>query len=268
MRRRALGQRPGRRVDVDRDVVAAVRRVRRRAPAARPRRRRRPCRASTTPRARASRRRATGRARGGSTETITDGERRRPQVDPAADALPSITKSLIATTGPRPARRRRCPGAAPTSSTFVPAAAPSSWYQRVESLPLPAIRRQSRARSPRSPGARRAGARARRRSRRGTRSRSARPPRRAAGSGGCRSSPGRGARADARSRPAGEASAIGGSARSGEPLEPNAVRSSVTRPSAATTPIRTRRRARCWARRLRSRRRAACRERGEAIDAR
>ena len=52
-----------------------------------------------------------------------------------------------------------------------------------------------------------------------------------------------------------------------DPLEPKAVKSSVTTPSTASTESTTSRRARRWARRLRSRRRAACRERGEAIGA-
>ena len=45
------------------------------------------------------------------------------------------------------------------------------------------------------------------------------------------------------------------------------MKSSVTTPSTASTESTTSRRARRWARRLRSRRRAACRERGEAIGA-
>ena len=57
-----------------------------------------------------------------------------------------------------------------------------------------------------------------------------------------------------------------GDRRSADPPEPNAVRSSVTTPSTPSTDERARAaRARRWARRLRSRRRAACRERGEAI---
>ena len=119
--------------------------------------------------------------------------------------------------------------------------------------------------SPRSPAGRRAGARASRRSSRGSRSRSARRPRRAAGSGGSRSSRASAAAGGRRSRSRGRSRLDEDSAPPCPTAGAERGEDSVTMPSTPSTERSTSRRARRWARRLRSRRRAACRERGEAI---
>ena len=184
--------------------------------------------------------------------------------------LPSITKSLIAAIVPSTGEYTSVPGAAPTSSTVVPG------RSRPRAGTRPGLR----------PACRRSGARAAAAALRSPGDRPGRAPsapspeprnpiaghrllrRRAAAGAGCRPMPGPAARVGVPGH-VGQRSARSRSAsrRRAASRSPNAVNSSVTRPSTPTSERTTSQRARCWARRLRARRRAACRERGVGITA-